>query len=79
MFPVTSETSFVSLDLPSEFEDLEGLLRTDLQAIVAMLTQRAHERLFLTRREFQDLQAELWNGMADAINQAVAPLSVETR
>ena len=43
-----------------------------------MLAQRAHERLFLTRREFHDLQAEIWNGLAGAINEAVAPLSVET-
>lgn len=73
------DLAFVSLDLPRACEDLEGLIQADLHAIVAMLTQRAHERLILTRREFHDLQATLWNGLADAINDAVAPLSVENR
>ncbi len=73
------ETQFVALDLPEEFEDLEGLIQADLQAVVAMLVQRAHERLMLTRREFQHVQMNLWNGMADAVNAAVAPLSIESR
>ena len=51
----------------------------DLAAIVAMVTERAHERLFLTRREHLGLQAGLWNGLAGAINDAVAPLSAEYR
>ena len=70
---------FVALELPSEFEELEGLLHADLEAVVAMIAQRAHERLFLTRREFGDLQVRLWNDLADAVNAAVAPLSVENR
>lgn len=79
MATVERETQFVALDLPREFEDLEGLIQADLQAVVVMLAQRAHERLFLTRREFAQLQANLWNGMTDAVNAAVAPLSVENR
>jgi hypothetical protein len=73
------DTSFVALELPREFEDLTGLLHTDLQAIVAMLTQRAHERLLLTRREYRHLQQTLWNGLTDAVNSAVEPLSAECR
>jgi hypothetical protein len=73
------ESTFEALDLPAGFEELEGLLRSDIQAIVAMLTQRAHERLFLTRREHRQVQARLWNGLVGAINESVAPLTVETR
>lgn len=73
------DAEFVALELPPEFEDLSGLLHADLRAIVAMVTDRAHERLFLTRREHQALQAKLWNGLTDAINDAVAPLSAEYR
>ncbi len=73
------KAQFISLDMPAEFEDLEGLLQADMQAIVAMLATRAHERLFLTRREFQGLQEALWNKMADAINETMTPLSVENR
>lgn len=73
------EAQFVALDLPVEFEGMDGLVQADLQAVVAMVTQRAHERLFLTRREFRELQANLWNGLVDAVNAAVAPLSAESR
>ncbi len=79
MATVERKAEFVPLELPEEFEDLEGLLRSDLQAIIGMFAQRAHDRLFLTRREFRELQAELWNGMTEAIRTAVAPLSVENR
>ena len=68
-----------SLDLPAEFEDLEGLLRTDLKSLVAMISQRANERLLITRRENQELRAQLWNQLTTAINQAVEPLSADHR
>lgn len=73
------DADFVPLELPAEFEGLDGLIQADLQAVVTMLAQRAHERLFLTRREFRDLQATLWNGLADAVNSAAAPLSLQNR
>lgn len=68
-----------SLDLPAEFEDLEGLLRADMRAIVVALSQRANERLLLTRREYRQLQTTLWNNLAGAVNEAVEPLAVEAR
>ncbi len=71
--------SFTALELPGEFEDLAGLLQADLRAVVAMLTQRAHERLWLTRREYQQLQQSLWNGLTEAVNDAVEPLSADRR
>ena len=67
------------LDLPAEFEDLEGMLRTDLKAVVRLLAQRADERLLLTRRENHQLRARLWNKLTAAINQAVEPLSADRR
>lgn len=75
----SQNTSFSALDLPAEFEDLSGLLHADLQAIVSMLTQRAHERLLLTRREYSELEQTLWNGLTDVVNRAVEPLSAERR
>ena len=35
------DTQFVALDLPEEFEGLEGLIQADLQAVVGMLVNRA--------------------------------------
>lgn len=80
MIPACEQhTTFTSLELPREFEDLDGLLQADLTAVVAMLAQRARERLLLTRREHASLQRELWNGLADAVNAALEPLSAENR
>lgn len=73
------EATFEALELPGELEDLQGLVQADLRAIVSMLTTRAHERLFLTGREFHQLQQTVWNGLVGALNEAVAPLTVETR
>ena len=74
-----SKVPLNELELSREFEDLDGLLRTDLKAVVKALAQRANERLLLTRREYRELQIQLWNGLTDAINTAVAPLSAENR
>lgn len=68
-----------SLILPDEFEDLDGLLRTDLKAVVAMIARRANERLLLTRREDRELRTELWNNLVAAVNRAVEPLSADHR
>ncbi len=74
-----NDVSLNELELPAEFEDLEGLLRADLRAVVAMLTQRANERLLLTRREHIQLRAALWNNLTAAVNEAVEPLTAERR
>jgi hypothetical protein len=68
-----------SLQLPEEFEDLTGLIQNDLKVIVSVLAQRASERLLLSRRQTQQLQRSLWNSLAETINKAVDPLSVERR
>jgi hypothetical protein len=72
-------TSNAALELPVEFEDLEGLLQTDIQAIVSMLTQRAHERLLLTRREYHELRQSLRDGLIEVVNTALQPLTAECR
>ena len=74
-----NEGALTGLELPGEFEDLEGLLQADLRAVVAMITQRAGERLLLTRREHSQLRSELWNKLATAVNEAVEPLTAERR
>ncbi len=67
------------LNLPPEYEDLEGLIQADLKAVVTVLTCRAHERMLLTRREHKDLQHALWNRLAEALSKTMEPLSVEAR
>ncbi len=73
------ETPIRSLELPVEFEDLTGLLHADLKAVANVLTQRAGERLLLTRRESQMLRRTLWNNLTEAVNKSVEPLSAERR
>ena len=71
--------AYRSLALPNEYEDLDGLIHTDLRAVVSMLTERANERLFLTHREIEQLQSKLWNGLTRVVNDAMEPLTVENR
>jgi hypothetical protein len=73
------ESALRSLDLPDEFEDLTGLLQTDLRAIVTVITQRASERLLLTRRETRQLRQTLWNRLTEVVNTTVDPLSADRR
>ena len=73
------EAPLRTLELPNEFEDLAGLLQTDLKAIVAAVTQRASERLLLTRRETRHLRQTLWNNLTQVVNEAVEPLSADRR
>jgi hypothetical protein len=73
------ETALRILELPDEFEDLTGLLQSDLKAIVALLTHRATERLLLTRRETRELRQTLWNNLTQVVNEAVEPLSADRR
>ncbi|WP_422929788.1 hypothetical protein [Singulisphaera sp. PoT] len=73
------ESPYLSLDLPQEFEDLAGMVQIDMKAVVTALTQRANERLLLTRRETQQLRRRLWNSLAQAVNEAVEPLSADRR
>ena len=73
------ESALHSLELPSEFEDLTGLLETDIRAIVRVVTQRAAERLLLTRRERRQLRQALWNRLTEAVNETVEPLTAERR
>ena len=67
------------LELPNEFEDLSGLLQTDLKAIVLAVSERASSRLLLTRRESKQLRQNLWNRLAAAVNETVEPLSADRR
>ncbi len=69
----------LSLELPREFEDLHGLFEADLSAIVSMVTQRAHERLWLTDREFDHLHRRLWTELAEVLSRNLEPLSSQWR
>ncbi|GAC1334946.1 MAG: hypothetical protein NVSMB14_02210 [Isosphaeraceae bacterium] len=71
------ETTLVPLELPREFEDLEGLVRADLRAIVAMVGDRARDRLLLSRKQCRHLQKSRWTSLVEALKDAVEPLTAE--
>lgn len=73
------QSALKRLDLPLEFEDLSGLLETDIRAMVSVISERASERLLLTRRETRQLRQNLWNRLTQAVNQTVEPLSADRR
>jgi hypothetical protein len=73
------EGTLDGLDLPDEFEDLSGLIQTDLRAIVSVLSDRAAERLLLSGRQTRQLRRTLWNRLAQSVNQTIEPLSAERR
>ena len=73
----TRETPPRSLELPEAFEDLTGVIASDLKVIVNALTQRAGERMLLSPRQRQRLQRTLWNNLAQAVTESLEPLDVE--
>jgi hypothetical protein len=65
--------------LPPEFEDLTGVIESDLKVIVSILTERASDRLLLSGRQSQQLRRALWSRLTETINKSLEPLSVERR
>jgi hypothetical protein len=72
-------TPLRTLDLPDEFEDLTGLVQSDLKAVVSALTERATDRLLLTRRESRQLRQTLWDNLTQVVNESLEPLSADRR
>jgi hypothetical protein len=77
MFTCTQESPPRSLELPDAFEDLTGVIASDLKVIVNALTQRAGERMLLSRRQRQQLQRTLWDNLTRALTETLEPLDVE--
>jgi hypothetical protein len=77
MFACTHESPPRSLELPDAFEDLTGIVASDLKVIVGALTRRAGERMLLSGRQRQELQRTLWNNLTQALAQSLEPFDVE--
>jgi hypothetical protein len=73
----TREDVLAALELPDLFEDLTGLISSDLKVIANALAERAADRLLLSRRQTQDLRRALWNNLTQVINETMEPLTVE--
>ena len=73
----TRNESIKHLQLPDPFEDLTGLIGSDLKVIARALAERASDRLMLPPRQARQLQRKIWNNMTRAINETMASLTVE--
>jgi hypothetical protein len=77
MFACTQESPTRSLELPDAFEDLTGIIASDLKVIVSVLAQRAGERMLLSGRQRQEIRRTLWNNLTRALTEALEPFDVE--
>ena len=73
----TRNDSIRSLQLPDPFEDLTGVISSDLKVIATALAERASHRLLLPPRQARQLQRKLWNNMTRVINETMGSLTVE--
>jgi hypothetical protein len=73
----TREDVLTALELPDPFEDLTGIIGSDLKVIARNLAERAGERLLLSRTQTHKLQRTLWNKLTEAINESMESLTVE--
>jgi len=73
----TRDDELRTLELPDPFEDLTGVLGSDLKVIATALAERAADRLLLSRRQSQQLQRTLWNNLTQVINETMESLTVE--
>lgn len=79
MIPHARKSGLRALDLPPEFEDLTGLIASDMKVIASILTQRASERLLLTNKQARELQRALWNRLAEGIHDEIEPFTADRR
>jgi hypothetical protein len=77
MSTCTRENHINTLELPAVLEDLNGVISADLKVIVSALTERATERLMMSRGQSQQLRRTLWNNLTRVINESVETLDVE--
>jgi hypothetical protein len=77
MLPCTRESPPRSLELPEVFEDLTGVIASDLKVIVNALTQRAAESHVLSPRQRQQLRRTLWDNLTRAVAETLEPFDVE--
>jgi hypothetical protein len=73
----TRNDSLRSLQLPDAFEDLTGVISSDLKVIATALAERASDRLLLPPRQARLLQRKIWNNLTRVINETVGSLTAE--
>jgi len=73
----TREDTLQTLQLPDPFEDLTGVIGSDLRVIATALAERAQDRLLLPPRQAQQLRRALLNNLNQVINETMESLTIE--
>ena len=73
----TRDNTLHTLNLPDTFEDLTGVISSDLKVIATALAERAGDRLLLSPRQCHQLRRKVWNKLTQAINETMESLTVE--
>ncbi len=73
----TRDNALPTVNLPDPFEDLTGLISSDLKVIATALADRAGDRLLLTPRQCQHLKRKIWKSLTQALNETMESLTVD--
>ena len=73
----TRDNTLPAVNLPDPFEDLTGLISSDLKVIATALADRAGDRLLLTPRQCQHLKRKIWKNLTQALNETMESLTVD--
>lgn len=59
-----------ALSLPPELDDVTGILEIDMTAIVQVMSSHAQQQFLLSRGQADKFRRQLWNRLADVLNDA---------
>jgi hypothetical protein len=59
-----------TLSLPPELDEVSGILEIDMTAIVQVMSAHAQQQFLLSRGQADKFRRQLWNRLADVLNDA---------
>lgn len=59
-----------ALSLPPELDEVSGILEIDMSAIVQVMSSHAQQQFLLSRGQADKFRRQLWNRLADVLNDA---------
>lgn len=66
-----------TLSLPPELDDVTGILEIDMTAIVQVMSSHAQQQFLLSRGQADKFRRQLWNRLADVLNDAGGKFAAE--
>ena len=66
-----------SLTLPPGLDDVTGLVEIDMSAIVQVMSDHAQQQYLLSRVQADKFRRQLWNSLAEVLNDAGGRFAIE--